>query len=128
MKLCLPRKARSLVKSQLSAACAKQIAERGEGPAGRILPQEAGTAGLCGGTKIFRGTEEAGCQGGVRGQGPFCEQSGVVPPCCPQVGPARGSQPRLPGPMPGACCRLKDKPHKAARLALPVSPCPCSVE
>lgn len=31
MKLCLPRKARSLAKSQLSAACAKQIAERGEG-------------------------------------------------------------------------------------------------
>lgn len=47
MKLCLPRKARSLAKSQLSAACAKQIVERGRGRAGCILPQEAGTTGLC---------------------------------------------------------------------------------
>lgn len=47
MKLCLPRKARSLAKSQLNAACAKQIAERGRGRTGCILPQEAGTTGLC---------------------------------------------------------------------------------
>lgn len=53
MKLCLPRKARSLAKSQLSAACAKQIVERGRGRAGCILPQEAGTTGSVEEQKYF---------------------------------------------------------------------------
>lgn len=64
MKPCLPRKAGSLAKSQLSVACARQIDERGRGRAGCILPQEAGRMGLCRGTKIFQGPEEAGCAGG----------------------------------------------------------------
>lgn len=118
MKLCLPRKARSLAKSQLSAACAKQIAECGRGGAGCILPQDARRKGLCGGTIIFQGTEEAGCWGGAGGRAPFVRCPGLCHLAVPQVGMAQGSQPGLLEPVPGACCRHRDKPDKAPCLAL----------
>lgn len=86
MKLCLPRKARSLAESQLSRVCAKQIAERGRGRPGCILPQEAGRTGPCGGTKNISG-HRGGRLGGRSGNSVlFCEMSGVVPWCRPPGG------------------------------------------
>lgn len=64
MKLCLPRKAKSLVKSQLSTARAKQIAECGRGAWLHSCTGSLGR-GLVPGTKILQGTEEADCWGGT---------------------------------------------------------------
>lgn len=112
MKLCLPRKARALAKSQLSRACAKQIAERRRGCAGCILLQEAGRMGLCGGTHIFRGTEEAGCQGGAGGRVPFVKRPGLCHLAVPQVGSAQGRQRACQSQCQACVARTKTSPTK----------------
>lgn len=96
MKLCLPRKARFLAKSQLSTACAKQIAEcgvwgGGGRGAGGILPQQAGRTGA-----LLRDKSILGHRGGRRwgrseGQCP-CGDPGVGHLVVPQVGTAQGSR------------------------------------
>lgn len=133
MKLCLPRKTRSLAKSQLSAACAKQIAERGRGRGRCILPQEAGWTGP-GEERNHFGAQRRRADEEERGQCPFWEPSRVVPPRphrrrCPPGGHRR-KQPAGSA-RAGArslCCRHKDHSRIAHLVALPAPLTPAMLE
>lgn len=102
VKLCLPRKARSFAKSQLSLACAKQIVEHTR--AARLHSSTASLWEWGWGEeqKNLGNTEEAGCHEGMGGTVLFVRCPGLSHLMVPQVGISQGSQP---GPA-GASARI----------------------
>lgn len=90
VKLCLPRKASSLAKSQLSRACAKQIAERGRGTPGGPRASTGSREPGARNTGEHTGGRLSGRSGG--GRVPFVRCPGPCHGAVPRAGPAPGSR------------------------------------
>lgn len=127
VRLCLPRKARSLARSQLSAAGAKwrALSAGGAGrphsstgsPVEAALPRNRTISERAGG----------GLSGRGGGQCPFCEASRLRPCTVPQVGTAPGSRRACRGACQELRAAAKATQSRPAQLCCPPPPPPCRI-